>query len=207
VTAGRDPLRGFGVDIVKEREVACRVQTSIERFYELDRVADVAHFVTKSEGRERLYVHEADDGAIEMVLELPRLGRDGGGLDGLCQIIEGVSHFVYVTTRASEDRGATALELEMQAEVDKWVVLAGDLESLDVGRSRALRAALFEDVAFADAEGSELGERYRVANRTALRFVRRLERAYLAERRLDGLRRELHAFFRSGQEDKLRRAT
>jgi hypothetical protein len=197
-------LRGFGVDIVREREVACKVQGSIEAFYGLERVADVAHYVTASDGREKLYVHDEGDGVVRLALEIPKLG---GGLDGLCQIIEGVSHFVYVATRAAQDRRATALELEMQAEVDKYVVLAGDIESLDVARSAALRERLFERVAFADAAGSELGERYRVANRTALRFLRRLERTHVASRRFGELRRELNVFFRSGQEGKLRAAS
>ena len=52
----------------------------------------------------------------------------------------------------------------------------------------------------------ERGERYRVANRTALRFLRRLERTHVAHRRFGELRRELHEFFRSGQEEKLRLA-
>jgi hypothetical protein len=188
-------LRGFGVDLI-----ASRVQASIERFYDIERVADVAHFVSPSAGREQLLVREASDGAVEMKLHLPERGE---GLDAVCQIIEGVSHFVYVATRASQDRGTTALELEMQAEVDKWVVLAGDLESLDVERSSALRARLFENVTYVEGEHVE---RYRVANRAALRFLRRLEHTHLARRRFGDLRRELHAFFRSGQEDKLRRA-
>ena len=194
-------IRGFGVDIVKEREIACRVQSSIEQFYGIDRVADVADYVKRGGGREQLLVREAADGAVEMLLELP---ATAGDLDGLCQIIEGVSHFVYVATRASQDRASTALELEIQAEVDKYVVLAGDLESLDVERSSRLRERLYEGVAYLHV--GELGERYRLANQTALRFLRRLERTHVARRRFGELRRELHAFFASGQEDKLRRA-
>ena len=199
-----DSLRGFGVDIVREREIACKVQSSIEKFYGIDRVADVGDYVKHGPGREQLLVRHASDGAVEMLLELP---KTSGDLDGVCQIIEGVSHFVYVTTRAAEDRAATALELEIQAEVDKWVVLAGDIESLDVDRSASLRERLFERVAFLHVEQSELGERYRLANQTALRFLRRLERTHVAHRRFGALRRELHAFFRSGQEDKLRRSS
>ena len=184
-------LRGFGVDLI-----ASRVQESIEGFYELERVADVSDYIVQAE-REQLLVRHTDDG-LELRLELPP--------DDLVQIIEGVSHFVYVATRASQDRAATALEMEMQAEVDKWLLLAGDFESLDVARSAALRAKLFEKVGYAHEEGSELGERYRVANRTALRFVRRLERTHVAERRFAELRRELRDFFRGGQEEKLRLA-
>ena len=194
-----DSLRGFGVDIVKEREIACRVQSSIEGFYGIERVADVADYVQHGAGREQLLVREAEDGAVEMRLELPKIE---GGLDGVCQIIEGVSHFVYVSTRASQDRATTALEMEIQAEVDKWVVLAGDIERLDVERSAHLRERLYERVDYLHV--GELEERYRIANRTALRLVRRLERTHVANRRFDALRNELHAFFRSGQEEKLR---
>ena len=69
-------------------------------------------------------MRESDDGAIEMALRCPgsagrrRLARDAD-LDPLCQIIEGVSHFVYLAERARVDREATQLELELQAEVDK----------------------------------------------------------------------------------------
>ncbi len=197
-------LRGFGVDIVKEREIACRVQASLEGFYGIDRVVDVGEFVRHAgDNRETLLVRDAGDGSLEMMLELPTLTRD---LDGVCQIIEGVSHFVYVATRASQDRTATALELEIQAEVDKYVVLAGDIESLDVERSARLRERLYEQVAFLHGETSELGERYRIANRVASRFVRRLEARYVGERRFGEMRREMHAFFRVGQEEKLRSA-
>lgn len=176
------------------------MQSSIERFYGISRVADVSDFITHGAGREQLIVREADDGAVELRLELPRIDDD---LDGVCQIIEGVSHFVYVARRASQDRKATALELEIQAEVDKYVVLAGDLETLDVSRSARLRNRLYERVTFNNAM---LEERYRIANDTALRFTRRLEKTHVAERRYSALRNELHAFFASGQEDKLRRA-
>jgi hypothetical protein len=197
-------LRGFGVDIVREREMACRVQESLEGFYGIDRIVDVGEFVRHAgDSRETLLVRASGDGSVEMMLELPTLTRD---LDGVCQIIEGVSHFVYVATRASQDRPATALELEIQAEVDKYIVLAGDLESLDVERSARLRERLYERVAYLHVEQTELGERYRVANRAASRFLRRLEARYLTERRFGELRRELSAFFHVGQEDKLRLA-
>lgn len=202
-----DALRGMGVALVREREIAERVQSSIERTYELDRVADVRDFMrgARSGKREALLVREAADGTIEMMLELPELGA-GGDLDGVCQIIEGVSHFVYMATRAAQDRASTALELEMQAEVDKYVVLAGAIEQLDVNRSEQLRERLYQRVRYLHEPHTELGERYRVANRAASRFVQRMEARYVRERRFAELRRELHAFFRSGLEDKLRLA-
>jgi len=196
-----NPLTGFGVELIR----AAEIQTAIERFYEIDRVVNVTDYVRAARDgeREQLLVREASDGAVEMMLELPRMRGD---LDSMCQIIEGVSHFVYVAERASRDRASTALEMEIQAEVDKWVVLAGDVETLDVAKSAKLRERLYERVAYLHVESSELGERYRIANRAALRFLRRMERTCVAERRFGELRRELHAFFRSGQEEKLLRA-
>ena len=162
--------------------------------------------------REALLVREGDDGDIEMALRVPRLGakvidlaRDAD-LDPLCQIIEGVSHFVYLADRARAEREATQLELELQAEVDKFVVLAAWLGEPDAGASATLRRRLYEDVSFAHDEATEHGDRYRLANERAHSFVRRLEREYVRRGRWGEMRAELWRFYRMGQEEKLRLA-
>jgi len=95
--------------------------------------------------------------------------------------------------------------MELQAEVDKWVVLAASLrDPLDVDRSADLRSRLYECVSFEHDESSELGQRYRVANDAAHRFVRRLERDYVGRARFGEMRAELRRFFHEGQEEKLR---
>lgn len=212
-------LAGNGVVLVRERCMAAAVQRALERLYQLDRVADVNAFVQPAqEGeREALLVREGDDGSVEMALRLPLLGRreldivGDRDLDPLCQIIEGVSHFVYLTDRAEGGRVATQLEMELQAEVDKYVILAGALLStptssraLDARSSAQLRTRLYEAVSFEHPEGTELGERYRIANHLAARFVWSLERRYLASRRFGEMRGELRRFYRMGQEEKLR---
>ncbi len=212
-------LEGNGAGLLRERALAAAIQGGLERLYQLDRVADVEAFVSAAEEGERegLMVRMAEDGAVEMSLRLPPLGRpefdllSGKDLDPLCQIIEGVSHFVYLAARAREDRRTTQLELEVQAEVDKYVVLIGVLGGVDEPRSARLRGRLYDDVSFTFAEGTEIGDRYRIANHVAARFVRRLERKYL-QRRPDGprvgdLHRELRHFYRLGQEEKLRLAS
>jgi hypothetical protein len=201
-------LEGNGVGLVRERALATVVQEALERLYQLDRVADVGDYLKEAEAgeREALLVREAEDGALEMRLRLPPLEGEAG-LDALCQIIEGVSHFVYVVERARVEREATQLEMELQAEVDKWVVLAASMASrgsLDVDRSADLRARLYERVSYEHAETSELGERYRLANGAAHRFVRRLERDYVGSSRFGEMRTELRRFFHVGQEEKLR---
>jgi hypothetical protein len=205
--AGRaSRLAGNGVELVRERALAGRVQEALERLYRLDRVADVGDYLREAEEgeREALLLREANDGALEMALRLPALEGEAG-LDALCQIIEGVSHFVYVVERARVQREATQLEMELQAEVDKWVVLAASLRGpLDVDRSADLRARLYERVSFEHDETSELGHRYRVANEAAHRFVRRMERDYVGHARYGEMRVELRRFFSVGQEEKLR---
>jgi len=102
------------------------VQRSLERFYWLEQGPDVTEFVRTAEGpsRESLVVR-ADDDAVELALYLPSADASGAG-DAYVQLLEGVSHFVYVAERARIDLPATALELELQAEVDKFVLLAFD---------------------------------------------------------------------------------
>jgi hypothetical protein len=201
-------LAGNGAELVRERALAARIQGALERVYRLDRVADVGDFLRKAQDgeRESLLLREHDDGGLEVGLLLPALeGRvPEAGLDVICQIIEGVSHFVFLVERARTGRSTTQLELELQAEVDKWVVLAASMRTLDVEASAGLRARLYEQVSFAHSKESELGERYRVANDAAHRFVRRLERDYLSRARFRELRSELRFFFEVGQQDKLR---
>jgi hypothetical protein len=194
------------------RALAGRVQSALERLYRLDRVVSVEGFVRGAVAgeREALFLREGVDGDLEVSVRLPAPEDPltSFDLDVLCQIIEGVSHFVYVVERARVGRAATQLELELQAEVDKWVVLAASIRSFDARRSATLRARLYEDFAFLHDESSEadreLAERYRVANDVAHRFVRRLERDYVGHARFGDLRAELRLFFQIGQEGKLR---
>ena len=201
-----DRLAGNGAALVRERAVAARVQAGLERIYQLDRVADVGDFLHGAEEgeREALLVRESGDGSLEVSLRLPRFEGKDTSLDALCQVIEGVSHFVYVVERARTQRGTTQLELELQAEVDKWVVLAASMQSFDAETSAELRARLYETVCFGHGHDSEVGERYRVANDAAHSFVRRLERDYVRSARYRDMRSELRRFFQVGQEEKLR---
>ena len=210
---GAELLEGYGAaGLLRERALATAIQGGLERLYQLDRLADVDAFVAPAGdgGREGLTVQVAEDGAVEMCLRLPLLGRpefdvfSGPELDPLCQIIEGVSHFVYLASRAREDRGTTQLELELQAEVDKFVVLVAATGPVDEARSARLRGRLYDEVSFTHAEGTEVGDRYRKANQVAARFARRLEADFIRPGRVRDLHRELRRFYKLGQEDKLR---
>jgi hypothetical protein len=151
-----------------------------------------------------------DDGVLAAMAAAPHRGRPrllaGPWREGVLAAAEGVSHFVYLATRAAEGRSLSLLELELQAEVDKFALLL--LGAWRRGRTRlghlsgALRHGLFEKVRFLDhLEAHEL-DRYRTANRLAGGYARWLEGRYVTPRDRDGLLRELRATYRRGSAEK-----
>lgn len=183
------------------------MQRRLQHFYALEGVPDVVDFVREVDdaARETLLVRECDDG-IELALLLPRRllepGAPQGDTDGLLQAFEGVSHFVYLAERVRTGLPTTRLELELQAEVDKFVLLAVDGEGLPGPARRALCERLFEHVRFLHDAASEDGQRYRLANALAARYVRRLDPSGEPAT----LRRQLGRFYRAGQTEKIHMA-
>jgi hypothetical protein len=179
-----------------------RLQRTLERYYGLERGPDVVRFVAQGddETREHLLVRETDD-ALELKLVLPPIAPEFGLNDGFLQLLEGVSHFLYLVERARTGLPATQLELELQAEVDKFVLLAFENGASERDERRALHERLYEKVTYLHDPNTELGERYRLANDLAARFTRRLLDAESGRAR--GL---LQRFYRAGQGDKIRLA-
>jgi hypothetical protein len=127
--------------------------------------------------------------------------------NGMACAAEGVSHFVYLATRAEAGRPVSLLELEVQAEVDKfalWVVQLWRRGRRGLVRlSAALRRRLYERVRYAEHLGVEELERYRTANALAAGYARWLEGRYVSPVDLDGLLRELRSTYRRGAGEKL----
>ena len=183
------------------------VQQTIERTYGLEGAPDVVDFVrTGSAGNRETLVLRQTEEELEIALVLPamndhELEAEHEPTDSWLQLVEGVSHFVYVAERARTELPATKLELELPAEVDKFVLLAFASEPLSPQRVRSLQYKLFEAVRFLHPENSEDGARYRLANDLAARFVTRL-----AHHGAHSRARLLHRFYRAGQADKIRLA-
>jgi hypothetical protein len=125
-------------------------------------------------------------------------------LNELSCAAEGVSHFVYLATRAEAGRPVSLLELEVQAEVDKFALLLLHLWRRGLRRmSAALRRRLFERVRFhAHLDPDEL-QRYQLANRLAAGYARWLEGRFVDDADLDGLLRELRRTYRRGGGEKI----
>lgn len=183
-------------------ERAREVQLRLESFYALEAGPDVTDFVevAATGEREALLLKEGDQ-ALDVGLVLPAMGRDAS-MDEGAQLIEGVSHFVYLVERARTELGLTELEIELQAEVDKFVVLAFDGSRLAERRARSVRHSLFHRVTHLYAEDTEQGVRYRLANRLADRLSARLAEGPRAK----DARSFLQRFYRLGQTDKIRLA-
>jgi hypothetical protein len=96
------------------------------------------------------------------------------------------------------------LELEVQAEVDKFALLLLHLWRRGLRRvSPALRRRLFDRVAYHAHLGGDELHRYREANRLGGGYARWLEGRYVSGADLDGLLRELRRSYRLGTSEKL----
>lgn len=120
--------------------------------------------------------------------------------------LEGVSHFSYVMWNARHDRGVSQLELELQAEVDKfvtsWWLLRHQHPHHD---GRALHHLLFQRARVNPSLEASRQALYAAASRYASRFCSRLEATLTSRRPM--LRRAavaaLRRFYRLGCTSKL----
>lgn len=166
---------------------------------------------------EKLLVRQEEDGigvALYLAAELMnRLREDDptsllhdGNVADFCVALEGVSHFLYLTWNAALDRSVTHLELEMQAEVDKYIAIATLTGKQRQRVPERLHYWLFEAHSFDEKLADDDLERYREANHFAGKYCFRLERRFLrcAPRRL-GMISELRRFYRLTFREKIRR--
>lgn len=162
---------------------------------------------------ERLLVrHDGDEVSLALYLDDALLERlrernpldalDDDDLEDFWTAVEGISHFNYVVHNASARREVTLLELELQAEVDKFVstVLLAREQGRRAVASR-LHHLLFEGMSLDSRLGGEERERYRLANDYAGRFCRRIgARLHDAG---DDVMAELRRFYRYSQRQKI----
>ena len=202
-------------------EIAVCVQRRLESLYALDPEAPVTDYLVPPDaaghlpggGSRTLVAQDGDEVSVGVVLDDtvsdslartdPRERLDGSNLGSFTTLTEEVSHFLYVLSRARRDQPLTQLELELQGEVDKYLVVLFFRGLADEGAvSERLRELLFVRYDLAAGLSEESRERYHEASRLANRYCRWLESRYLRGRR-DGLARETRRFWRLGQREKL----
>jgi hypothetical protein len=108
---------------------------------------------------------------------------DGRNIADFWTALEGISHFCYLTWNAGHQRGISQLELELQGEVDKYIVTFWLLRAQHPGHQpRELRAALFENTCVDPRLPPALQHLYATATHHAARFCAGLESALLSSR-------------------------
>ena len=162
---------------------------------------------------ETVLLAEDEEGmALSVYLDsqmLGRLGQDNpmrslkaSRLNDLCTVLEGISHFNYLVWSAAHDRSVTLLELEMQAEVDKFIstwLMAQDQDGCEF--ADRLHGWLFDKVRFRPELSEVEHERYKTANDYAARFCHGLVHRLLHD--CDATLNELRRFYRLKQSDKI----
>jgi hypothetical protein len=167
---------------------------------------------------EQLFVREEDD-EVEIALYIePRiveqLGDDDprqrlheGNLESFLVALEGVSHFVFLVWRANLGRPVSALEMEIQAEVDKFVTAWLWLEEQGNARRTThgpLIRRMFDGYSIRDDVPNDEHARYHTANRAAKSYCRHLAHTYSRKAQAKGLMSDVRKFYRRGLAEKLR---
>ncbi len=115
-------------------------------------------------------------------------------------LIEGVSHFMYLLWKAEKNVNVTQLEMELQAEVDKFVLLRKLFEEIPSGD---LMNALFEDVKWNPVLEEKEQERYVTAVKLASQYCDYLRINHKMSDS-EGILPELRSFYRMNQAEKIR---
>jgi hypothetical protein len=187
-----------------------RLQDLIGGIYDVSITHDVYDFlvtdrghlpaaVRSSESDEELIVAEPADesgGAVGMSLYLdpallerlaladPMVRLHDGNVADYWTALEGVSHFLYLAWNAGHDKPVSLLELEMQAEIDKYVASYWLMRRQFPDRfPDELLRLLFEKTRIDPRLARGREAMYREASRYAEKFCRRLEQLLRGARR------------------------
>ncbi len=193
-----------------------RMQEFIGDIYDVSIANDVYDFLVTDRQRlppaartngasdEELIVAQPEEGGGEIAMSLyldprllERLDRADpmeclhhGNVADYWTALEGVSHFLYLAWNAGHDKPVSLLELEMQAEIDKYVASYWLLRRQFPQRFPAeLLRLLFERTRIDPRLAAGREELYREASRYAEKFCRRLEQSL---RGAQGHRSEAH---------------
>jgi len=157
---------------------------------EQDETAEVSLFISG----ELLARLQADD---------PRVGLHSDNLGDFWTVLEGISHFLYYVWNAERENPITLMEMELQAEVDKFITTARLLEAQGLELPERLHRWLFELPRFdTNLSESEL-DRYHQANRYAGKYCIRLARQLSGNNPYSEIASELRHFYRLSQPGKI----
>lgn len=204
------------------------LQAALAEIYDLPATPDIADFLltdraglahvneARASDEQLIVAEEGDTLSMALYIDakvLARLARRDPitaltqhNLADYLTVAEGVSHFVYVAWNAGFDKPVTLLELELQAEVDKYVLGVWLLREQGGRFPHELHRALFEHAHVDPEAAAGRAGMYRTASAYAARFCRRVATGLTRETRgaTRDLVAELRRFYRWGNARKLR---
>jgi hypothetical protein len=202
-----------------------RVQDHLEAIYDIQCELRAQEFlVTPEVARalgasgltdEELLIHQVGDAleialyvapelleALERFEHAPGEHVVDGALGSYVQVAEGVSHFLYLTHSARMQRRVSLLELEAQAEIDKFATCVLSCWKRGASFAAELFERLFQRVSYRPHLEPAARWRYEHANRLSSAFCRRLIR-HVAADRMDRFLADLRYAYRLGADAKL----
>jgi hypothetical protein len=209
----------------EEALLLSRIQKEIEETYRIACPVRVDPFVMDEESRghysktipwlksshEAILIRETEEDLDVGLLFDPRLlewsrrqGWENLTLDHLetaGPLIEGVSHFVSLLWHAERKQAVSALELEIQAEVDKFVLFSRGTGGNEIP---LLFEKLFTEISWRPDLNSEERGRYETAARLASQYCHFLKTQYLSSHRQKEIYPELRSFYRKPLAEKIR---
>lgn len=161
--------------------------------------------------RETLYIRESEEGIeIGLFISPPIIAivKSGNVLehpDEFSCAIEGVSHFLYIADRAAKGMRVSKLELELQGEVDKFLLMHIIASGKKGGVAPELFERQFERHNFDPSLGPGDIERYETASHFAAKYCAYLRSMYFNPLRLKGLVQNARDFFERDMARKIER--
>ena len=169
-------------------------------------------------GKEALVVRETP-GAVEVGLYIdpettqnlekhdPFKRLDKNNFADFCAAIEGVSHLLYFLFRAEKGETITELELELQADVDRFLLLCFLCHKSHEILPQEMLHKLFDDVQFRKGLTRKTKERYLRANGWAAKFCSKLERNFLKNGNWRATLETARTFYQRNHWEKIRYLT
>lgn len=167
------------------------------------RASDEELLIAESDGEAAVSLFLRQEIVDRLNRDNPTTGLHNENLFDFWTAFEGVSHFTYFVFKASSNRCITLLEMELQAEVDKFV--ATSLLLLQQGEMppRGLHRQLFDLPKLDDRLTPDEHERYGHANFYAARYCRYLWPRLARKNWSEDLVNELRWFYRLPRQDKI----
>ncbi len=203
------------------KSVLRRIDKAIKRLYNLDFSRSVEEFLVvlpQAKQPGALLVAHAPDKTLEMGIHLGPTVRKGlksfprglwvewprETLQAFTVATEEISHFHYVRYHATQGRQVSQLELEMQGEIDKFLIAYfTNSESATKDGFEKLYEQFFLQFRLQVGLDEEEQQRYLEANRLAQRFIRKLADQLQDPHEREAVFRFLRKFYRLNAVEKI----